>query len=206
MPTKTGVCINYGGNCTKAKNKELQEAEINNFICSECQQPLLEKRGGGKGEKNKNKRGLLLVIIACVIVIVILLLAFGPQRHNKFPKGSDGIDTTKVELEDNSCSDTTIVESENDDDSIPSLPKVPNYIDLGYARYEGPITNGKPHGVGGELTITGYHVFDLKDSNGSAIEVNAGDMIKNCKFKNGKFVQGFLHRQDGTQTIINIGI
>lgn len=43
MPKKTGVCINIGGKCSKALNRELQTVEATNFVCEECGKDLKEK-------------------------------------------------------------------------------------------------------------------------------------------------------------------
>ena len=42
MPKKFGICINIGGNCPKAKNREKQEADVTDFKCAHCGRVLKE--------------------------------------------------------------------------------------------------------------------------------------------------------------------
>lgn len=202
---KRGVCINIGG-CTKAKNREIQEAEHSDFVCAECGKPLREK--------NKRKRTWWEKILKYGLPVLAVLIGGGAGAYlllgDSDPKAKKETTVVEEPKVQEPVAETTTVQPEPQQPVIqPAKPQPkaqPKQFDLGYAKYEGPKANGKPHGLGGELTITKHHVFDLKDGNGSTIEVNAGDVIRNCKFKNGKFVSGYLHRQDGTQTMINIGI
>lgn len=43
MPKKTGICLNVGGNCSLAKSKEIQTADVTHFKCSECGRDLISK-------------------------------------------------------------------------------------------------------------------------------------------------------------------
>ncbi len=43
-----GRCVNIM-RCSKAKNKEIQEADKSNFVCAECGKPLVEVTGGTGG-------------------------------------------------------------------------------------------------------------------------------------------------------------
>jgi len=43
-----GRCVNIM-RCSKAKNKEIQEADKSNFVCAECGKPLVEVAGGTGG-------------------------------------------------------------------------------------------------------------------------------------------------------------
>lgn len=205
MPKKTGVCMNVGG-CTKARNREIQEADISNFICEECSKPLKEKKGDIREpfwKKYKKQIILVLCLVGIVAVVVLVVLGIPPRKTGGGTGGDEGRDTTIV-------IDTTKRDPGKDKDKDKEKDKVrptnPNELDLGYAIYTGPIVNGKAHGINGEMKITKQHTFDLKDGKGSTIDVWPGDTIKNCKFKNGKFVSGYLHRKDGTQKHINIGV
>lgn len=62
---------------------------------------------------------------------------------------------------------------------------------------------GKPHGIGGEITVTKTYSIDLK--NGSFKQVVKGDKIVNTKFKEGKLVQGYIHHSNGEQESFTIG-
>lgn len=204
MPKKTGVCMNVGG-CTKARNREIQEADISNFICEECSKPLKEKKGGGERDSFWKKYKRIIILALClvgIVAVVVLVLCGNTARKTGGDKDRDkGRDTTIVT--------DTISEGPEVPPVVdgPHLPPInPNELNLGYAIYTGPIVNGKAHGIDGEMRIIKRHTFDLKDGKGSTIEVQPGDIIKQGKFKNGKFVSGYLHRKDGTQTFINIGV
>lgn len=201
MPKKTGVCMNVGG-CTKARNREIQEADISNFICEECSKPLKEKKGDVREpfwKKYKKQIILVLCLVGIVAVVVLVVLGIPPRKTG----GGTGDTIVKP---DTITKDTVVGQGGGGGEIPPTPPTNPNELDLGYAIYTGPIVNGKAHGINGEMKITKQHTFDLKDGKGSTIDVWPGDTIKNCKFKNGKFVSGYLHRKDGTQKHINIGV
>ncbi len=77
-------------------------------------------------------------------------------------------------------------------------------VNLGYAIYDGPRQNGKPHGMGGTLTFTTSYQIDLKKMPAEYVNVRKGDYISNTKFINGRLVQGQIHFTNGTQKWINI--
>lgn len=74
----------------------------------------------------------------------------------------------------------------------------------GVATYNGPMSGGQPNGIGGKLTFKSSYQLDLKDGNGSKLDIRAGETIENTKFENGKLRQGELHRKDGTRKWFNI--
>lgn len=74
---------------------------------------------------------------------------------------------------------------------------------LGWASYEGPMSGGKPSGIGGVLIIKSNHSIDLK--NGSSLDVKPGDKIVNTKFTNGALNQGELQRKNGERKYFAIG-
>ncbi len=78
-------------------------------------------------------------------------------------------------------------------------------VDLTYAVYEGPLKNGKPHGVGGKLTFKSAYTIDLKKVPAETVEAHAGDSMVSVKFDNGRLVQGELRFVDGRRRWIQIG-
>lgn len=74
---------------------------------------------------------------------------------------------------------------------------------IGFGKYSGPMKGGKPHGVGGTVTVTSNYSIDLKDGRGSKLDVVPGDTIVNTKFENGVLRAGELHRKDGTRKWFN---
>ena len=78
-------------------------------------------------------------------------------------------------------------------------------LNLGYGTYEGPVSGGLAHGLGGTITFTTPYTIDLKTANHDVVEVGPGDQLINVKMENGRIVSGFLKRADGSQRFINIG-
>ncbi len=76
-------------------------------------------------------------------------------------------------------------------------------INLGYGTYDGPLSNGKAHGIGGEITVTSTYIIDLKKASGETVTVNRGDKIMNVKMENGRLRQGEIHFADGTRKYIS---
>ena len=79
-------------------------------------------------------------------------------------------------------------------------------IDLGYATYYGPInTSRQPHGLGGELKFKRYYEIDLKKASGEKVQVGDGDIMIECKYENGKLIQGQLIFSHDGERWIHIG-
>lgn len=81
--------------------------------------------------------------------------------------------------------------------------RVSNKANLSWASYDGPMSGGKPHGLGGILVVKSKHSIDLK--NGSTLDVNPGDKIANTKFTNGALNQGELQRKNGERKYFVVG-
>lgn len=77
--------------------------------------------------------------------------------------------------------------------------------DLGWGIYNGPMQNGQPHGIGGEVIVKQTYTIDLKKMSGEKKYLNRGDKIVSGKFKNGRLVGGMIHYADGRQESFNIG-
>ena len=88
-------------------------------------------------------------------------------------------------------------------------PPPPPGLDLGYAMYYGPtiVYSGKrvPHGLGGELKFKRNYEIDLKKASGEKVSVKSGDRMRNCKFDNGRLVQGLIVFSNREQRWITIG-
>lgn len=80
-----------------------------------------------------------------------------------------------------------------------------NTYKFSWGNYEGPMKNGVPHGIQGEVKVTDYYSIDLKKSPAQYVQVKPGDKIVNCKFENGRLVYGMLKRTNGEQVALNIG-
>lgn len=74
---------------------------------------------------------------------------------------------------------------------------------LGWGKYSGPTSGGKPHGFGGTITVTKSHIIDLKKASGETVQVNPGDKIVSVKMENGKLRQGEIHFSNGTRRYLS---
>lgn len=111
-------------------------------------------------------------------------------------------DTTKA------ASTITVVPKKSTNQGGGGASQDPAYVrnySLPYGTYTGPATNGLPDGLNGEVKVTKGFNLDLK-SGGATLRLEPGDRIVNCKFRNGKLVQGFLKRANGEGKNFNIGI
>ena len=77
--------------------------------------------------------------------------------------------------------------------------------DLGWGLYKGPKSGGVPHGLDGEVTVRRYYTLDLKKG-GETRDLSPGDKITGCKFKDGRFVSGYIHYRDGSGEKVIIGV
>ena len=198
MPKKLGVCLNVGG-CSKAKNRELQEAEISEFICAECGKPLKEKIGKKTGGGDPKKK-IIIAIAAAAIAVIGAGTGIGLSlKNNQAEKPvSEPEVVTDTVFTDPQPADTT-----TEDPKPVTKPKI---INPEFGKYDGPRNaSGKAHGLGGSVNVTKTYSLDLKDGNHTVVQLNPGDVIANTKFIDGKLVQGQLKRTDGTQKYLSIG-
>ena len=206
-----GVCHNYEG-CDMASEKVVQEVEKSNFVCQECGKPLYPVKQPPQPWWKKHQRELTLGVGVLIIGGGITggILAFSGAKEEP-AKESAKVDTTQV--------DTTKV------DTIVTPPK-PRPIggpeptgtghdgggvnqpgggnsgasstskNLGYGKYEGKMENGQPHGNGIIYYTTRHQVVPSKD-----IYAESGDYVTGL-FRDGKLMQGQLHRKDGNQEFV----
>lgn len=221
MRYRYGRCLNE--NCEKGKSKELIEVPTRkDFVCPECGRKLDECAP----PKRKNMIPVYVGIGVAVVGIIVALILFIKPKGEKVddPYRGDGlptdtlIDSTKTPIVTGPeiTEGPKVVEEENDkdkdkgkgkDSGQDQTPKPANYLtnySLPYGRYTGPAANGVPDGLEGEIVVTKSYSLDLH--NGSSLELENGDNISRCKFKNGKLVSGMLNRQDGTSRTFNIGV
>ena len=104
----TGKCVNIGKPCSKAINKEIQEADSANFVCSECGKPLIPVAGSkdSKEKKHQTDPERPKWQMPAIIAIAILVVAgggFGIWKafSNSDPKGAD-----KVEIKEEKDAET----------------------------------------------------------------------------------------------------
>lgn len=80
----------------------------------------------------------------------------------------------------------------------------PQSYSLPFGIYSGPMENGKPHGIGGEVKVTTSYELDLKKQSGETVTLSSGDVIVNTKFIKGTLRQGELRKADGSRKYIVI--
>lgn len=132
----TGRCTNIM-RCSKAKNKEIQEADKANFVCAECGKPLMEVNGAPTGNANEGKKpgqsvpggqrtkgtrppiddgkrklyALIAGVVAVIAVIVVLCMTMlsggDKEKPVKDEETSLAADTSAVAKPDTSSVDTT---------------------------------------------------------------------------------------------------
>lgn len=206
------------GNCKDA-NKTIVEISVGEKLeCPTCHKDMLVEVKGGVNVK----------MIGGIAAVVVVLGGAGAYFGGAFGGGNKGdVDSLKndsVMVVDSVKEPTTTPEAEKKDtmmvetgeldktketdgkDAGADKKETPTSVttaNLSWASYEGPTSGGKPHGAGGELTVKSNHSIDLK--NGSALDVNPGDKIKNTKFTNGVLRQGELQRKNGERKYFNIG-
>lgn len=208
--SKTYKCTNYGI-CTEAEKETVfQETDLEEvdgkFICPKCKQELEEIDGGGG-------HGKLIAIIAAAVIVLgggtaaLLLGGKGEGTPSEAVEQPPVVDPPVAEPDTTSQDEVIELEGEEsdlDDETGNEKPQsdAKTYT-LGWGTYEGSMKGGKPHGIGGEITVTKTYSIDLK--NGSFKQVVKGDKIVNTKFKEGKLVQGYIHHSNGEQESFTIG-
>lgn len=109
----TGRCTNIMKRCSKAINKEIQEADKANFVCSECGKPLMEVNGIPTVNDDDNKnghshgtktpppphggKGKLYAMIAAAVVIIVIAIIF-LMKKEKTEEGPTGVPPTNISL------------------------------------------------------------------------------------------------------------
>lgn len=227
---KYGVCTNRdkngeGKKCPKCECGEVQKVRAgDDFVCNECKEPL---RQVPEPKKGMNLKLVISTVIAIIVIgggIATALYVNGADNSEEegfaYPPAQQDppvaeTDTLEKVMDTLMVTQNPLVDSiaEIKEDSLPTADEKiqetdrsndPTFINLGYATYEGPQKNGKPHGIGGKLTFKTKHTIDLKKVPAAYLDVQPGEYMENVKFDNGRLIQGELHRKDGTRKWIHI--
>ena len=227
-----GICKNFD-NCIKADANEVQEVESTEFVCAECGKPLEEVDGPGPGPGTgtgpgtKNK--LPLIIGGVAVLAGLGAGGYFLTSGNKAKKAAEAERLERIadslrmakQAEEQRIADSISfaeaqqkAEAQRIADSIAAAKQKPTQSQSktnsttttwnGVATYDGPMQGGQPNGFGGTLTFKSNYSLDLKDGNGTKLDIKAGETIANTKFENGKLRQGELRRKDGTRKWFNI--
>ena len=186
MPKKTGICINIGGNCPKAKNREIQTADVTNFKCEHCGSELREKSNEDDGINTK--------LIATIASGILLLGGIGGGLYKYFNKSDSDIEVKE----------TIVTAKEEASKSTNSLSKPTNGTDLGYAVWTGQVDeNGLPNDTNGRMYFNERHRISPNDDQERYAEI--GESIVG-EYVNGKLVQGKWYKKDGNVEVIMMGM
>lgn len=212
-----GVCENFDA-CNKAKTGEKIELdELDDFICPECHSDLREIQVAKKLNRKWIGGAVMLVI---GIALAIYFVCFRTPYVSKLSDNTPPADTLitdeggklqnptggEGEPQDSIDRKGELQESTGEGGVTEPHPEPLRIIDLGYATYEGPHKNGKPHGPGGKLTFKKNYTLDLKKMPAEYVEVKDGDYMIDVKFNNGRLVQGTIYFTNGTHKWISIGL
>ena len=209
-----GICLN--DNCIKCKNKEVQQISARkDFVCEECGKPLRECPPPKSGP---NK--MVIAAIAAVIVIAVGVGCFLGFSGGDTPE-STPVDSLNVQSDSLSQSsdtvtvvrtdtikqiDTVTIEKTVEKVETPKAIKTTTTttktskasgsakgsINLGYAKFTGTVSGGKPNGQG-TMRFTSSHVIDSRDPKGRVAD--AGDYVIG-EWVSGKLVQGRWYGSD----------
>ena len=209
-----GICLN--DNCQKCKNKEVQQISARkDFVCEECGKPLRECPPPKSGP---NK--MVIAAIAAVIVIAVGVGCFLGFSGGDTPE-STPVDSLNVQSDSLSQSsdtvtvvrtdtikqiDTVTIEKTVEKVETPKAIKTTTTttktskasgsakgsINLGYAKFTGTVSGGKPNGQG-TMRFTSSHVIDSRDPKGRVAD--AGDYVIG-EWVSGKLVQGRWYGSD----------
>lgn len=214
---KYGICLN--DECQCCKDKKVQQIPMRKeFVCAECGKELREC----PPPKQTSKTPLIAAAAVAAVALIGggLFFFLGGPSDEETPVESAVTDTTsvvKTEPETSVKTDTVVVRDtvvQNNTTTIsektstktvisettakpaaekPTKSSSNSSVNLGYAKFSGPVKNGKPNGMG-TMRFTSSHVIDSRDSKGRVAE--AGDYVTG-EWKDGKLVQGRWFGSDG---------
>lgn len=194
------MCVNRD-----CKNyKQQMTVDRGDFVCPECGKTLTPIKSGAGPSKKMWIAGIIGAVVIAAAVAV-MLISQGPKEEPvvEDPVVEAPVDTVAA-VEEPAPTDTVVVEDEKPEVKEPSKPVAqPVAPSLPYGKYNGPMSDGKPHGVGGTVTVTTNYTLDLND--GSTVSIAPGDKIENTKFQNGRLVQGEIQRTNGDRKWITLG-
>lgn len=194
-----GICLN--DQCSKSKSKEVQEIGARKeFVCAECGKQLREcPRPKTWWEKN----GKMVIIAAVVVVLGAIGGCFALMGNDKKADGEGEGKPEPVTVDTVAVNKPVEIEKQDEQPKLED-PKPVNpiqnghgTIELGYAKYEGDIKNGKPHG-NGTMTFKETHVVPGAKGN---IEAKAGEYAIGG-WRNGEVNLVTLYQKDGNQVKI----
>ena len=210
-----GLCLN--DECEKCKTKEIQQVSARkDFVCEQCGKPLREVQRPHSWWNENGKKIIVLVVAVVISAVVWFFVADDsstsvPMSVTESAVVSQVSDSTDVNVsvdtvalaEQVPLQPKNVTESTQDASSASLQLNAGNGVKLKCGKYEGPMSGGKPDGIGGTIMVTSAYTIDLKNGNGGKVTLEAGDRISNTKFKNGVLQQGQLIRSNGERKFMS---
>lgn len=214
---RKGICKNVGV-CSKANKVQIITDDDADFVCLECGEELQPYVEDKVPEKGKSKTPIL-IGVAVIVLAIIIGCVFAFTGGSNEPEVA-AVDSTKVDSSAVAKTDTvTIVKTDTikqidtvtiektvEKVETPKATKTTTTttktskasgsakgsINLGYAKFTGAVSGGKPNGQG-TMRFTSSHVIDSRDPKGRVAD--AGDYVIG-EWVSGKLVQGRWYGSD----------
>lgn len=206
-----GVCLKAG----KVFEIDIDENPFECPECHEPLEEVQEEDVPSNVTKAKKKKSTVYIIAIAVVLVAIIAGIFAFSGNNSeepqavVTDSIPAIDTAKVATEvkadtvvkrdtvvvrDTIVQNNTVTTSEKVSTKTvvkttsPATPSksTSGSVNLGYAKFTGPVAGGKPNGTG-RMTFTSSHMIDSRDPKGRVAE--AGDYVIG-EWSQGKLVQG----------------
>ena len=191
MAKKKGICKNVDG-CSKARNRELQEAEESTFLCDECGEPLVPY--DDSDNSNNSNVGLSFIFIIIAILCVIAIIAFyifGERVDERIDLRQEGIyPQTEVYSEPN----PVVVPEPLPMDSQGEMLANQGTLTMPYGSYTGGITDGYPDGEGRLV----YRIRARIAERDSLRFADPGQYIIG-RWRRGELMEGNLYDENGNK-------
>lgn len=214
---KYGICLN--DECQCCKDKKVQQILMRKeFVCEECGQELRECPPQKKTNKTPLIVGAAMIAVALIGggVFFTSNSSSGETNNNvtvTYTNQPETVESEDVPITSTKSEQTKLItpkeetktgkeESLNTNQTSDTSMSVDGTT-LKIGRYEGPMSGGKPNGIGGSINVTCSFSIDLKDGNGGSVTLEAGDRITGTKFKDGVLQQGQLIRSNGERKFLS---
>lgn len=193
------------GNCSKALNKEIVEADPTNFVCPEC------------GKKLQPVTTTPPPPIRLILVIVGIIAIIGASFYGFKRCGSEN-DTTNVVVQPGpepgigtpipepgttdpgvDTTDTTVTQTGPKGPDTPSVatPKEPT------VKSRSVFGGAATMSANGTIKFRRSYSIDLKTMDDDMLHLNAGDEIRNVKIINGCLVSGEVYTKGGNERYVS---
>lgn len=209
---RKGICKNVGV-CSKANKIQVITDDDADFVCPECGEELQEVKDEPVVEKKKSPLPMIIggVALLCAIGAGCFFAFSGGETEEPTPvvdsiatdsvvSSEPVVKTDTVVVRDTIVKNntTTISEKTSTKTVVTSTEKKSSQsangtVNLGYAKFIGPLKSGKPNGQG-RMTFASSHQIDSRDPKGRVAD--AGDYVIG-EWNNGNLIQGRWYGSDG---------